>query len=149
MDWILPVVAHYDYWLQEKEARQTVGEVIWRRTSGWLAGSHHLGSYLPHLFCSATRHCLYVCQVIPSRRSDTAKPSHSHYCCVNWPHCVERGCLTCPLPYLPLPWANARLLLRAVWCSHGNHCPHTWYDRHDWILRVFRKHPSILLHNFV
>lgn len=107
MDRILPAVAHYDYGLQEEKTWQAIGEVVWRRTSGWLARGHHLGSYFPHLLRNSARHRLYVCEVISGRRSDTTKPSHSHYCCVNRPHRMERGCITCSLPRLSLPWADA------------------------------------------
>ena len=149
MDWILPVVAHYDHGLQEEEAWQTIGEVVWRRTSGWLACGHHLGSYFPHLLRNYPRHRIYVCQVIPSRRSDAAKPSHPHYRCVSRPHRMERSCLACSLPYLPPFWANARLVLRAVWCSYGIHCPRTGHDWHDWIFRVLRKLPILFQQHYL
>ena len=40
-------------------------------------------------------------------------------------------------------------MLRAVWCSHGHYCTHTWHDWHDWILQVFRKSSHTFLRNFV
>lgn len=72
MDWILPAVSHYDYGLQEEETWQAIGKVVWRRTEGWLASSDHFGSYFPHLLCNSACYRLYVRQVVPSRRPDTA-----------------------------------------------------------------------------
>lgn len=73
---------------------------------GWLACGHHLGSYfshLLHLHDSARYHFAYM--FVKSFQVAGQTPP-SHYCCVNWPRCAEHGCLTCPLPRFPLPWAN-------------------------------------------
>ena len=52
----------------------------------------------------------------------------------------------CSLPRPPLPLVNAWLLLYAVRCSRGDHCTHTWHDRHDWIIRIFVSLPFLFDH---